>query len=116
MLEKVMVVNNMPTPNGIMIQPHASSSAYIRFRIGKKYSYFKSVVALNDGSTSSSPVKFVVVGDNKILWESKNVQKSGDLSECTTKVLDVELLELHVICTGFNAGALAVWVEPYLLK
>jgi hypothetical protein len=64
----------------------------------------------------ASPLTFRVIGDGKVLWESRPLQKCGDSHRCNVSVEDVNLLELEVSCPGLNSYCWAAWIEPAVGK
>jgi hypothetical protein len=64
----------------------------------------------------ASPLTFRVIGDGKVLWESRPLQKCGDSQRCNVSIEDVNLLELEVSCPGLNSYCWAAWIEPALGK
>ena len=89
----------------------------VRVESGKSYLTFRSSVALNDDVPSTpTPLTFKVLGDGKVLWESKPVTDRGVIQDCSVSVQDVDRLELQVACPGDYSAAHAVWLEPQLLR
>ena len=102
---------------GLGMHPPPNNAAQVSYRLDKQFRTFKATVALNDTSGGSySPLRFVVLGDGRKLWESNPVQKRGDDQECTVNVKGIDTIELLVTCSGGSGGAHAVWIEPRLLK
>jgi len=71
-------------------------------------------VALHDGGWfSGSKVTFTVLGDGKILWQSKKIGAHDEYpQECSISVAGVDVLELQVTCTSSNNGVWPVWLDP----
>ena len=65
-------------------------------------------VALNDtAKLNESKVRFEVLGDDKVLWTSKDVTKPKNVQSCDISVLDINTLELRVhraVGRGLPAG------------
>ena len=79
-------------------------------------SFCMSRVALNDtAKLNESKVRFEVLGDDKVLWTSKNVTKPKRVRSCDISVLDINTLELRVHCDGSNEYAHAVWIDPVVV-
>jgi hypothetical protein len=57
-----------------------------------------------------------VLGDDKLLWTSKLIQKKGDAQPCRVEVTKVDVLELRVKTPGVEWGSNAVWVDPAVLR
>jgi hypothetical protein len=64
----------------------------------------------------ASPLTFRVIGDGKLLWESRPLIKSGDSHVCNVGIEGVSLLELEVGCPEMNSYGWAAWIEPELEK
>jgi hypothetical protein len=64
----------------------------------------------------ASPLTFRVIGDGKLLWESRPLVKSGDSQVCNVGIEGVSLLELEVACPEMNSYGWAAWIEPALEK
>ncbi|HYG73396.1 MAG TPA: protein kinase [Planctomycetota bacterium] len=96
------------------LSAHAPSA--IHYNLNKAFTSFKTAVAMNDtAGTAHAPALFKVLGDEKMLWESKPLQKSGDSQEVDLDVSGVSILTL-VIGTSDIGKAHTVWVDPYLKK
>src|SRR5262249_48092741 len=111
-------VNGVPSPRGLWMVLRSNPSSYVSFSLGKKYQTLQATAAINDttGPTGSqTALIFKVLGDGKVLWESKPLQKQGSSQSFTVSVAGVDKLELEVHCPGTPANAHAVWVEPQLL-
>jgi hypothetical protein len=109
-------VNGKPTPNGLSMPPDSDGIGTSKYLLSRRGGKFVASVALNDSIGDDKipkPVTFVVLGDNKILWESNPVDTAKVVQECSVDVAGVQFLELRVMCTGANA--LAVWLEPRIV-
>ena len=116
-------VGGKVSPKGICTPPPGSGSALVSYRLNKQYRQFKATVATDDSfAESPTPLTFAVIGDGKVLWQSKPVKKRGDEQECDVRVAGVDRLELTVSCpgtdrlNGHTPAAYPVWIEPRLLK
>ena len=56
------------------------------------------------------------MGDNKVLWTSQPVRVPHQTQKCQVKVDGIHVLELRVACEKDHRSAVAVWVDPHLLK
>ena len=65
-----------------------------------QYSALRFKVAINDGNNAfgraGSPLRFVVVGDGHVLWESRGIQVTGDVQAATVCIHGVRALRLEV--------------------
>jgi len=64
----------------------------------------------------ASPLTFKVIGDGKLLWESRPLARAGDSQNCNVDVEGVSLLELEVSCPDMNSYCWAAWIEPAVEK
>jgi hypothetical protein len=118
-------VNGRPSPNGLSMCPESHALAQVKYKLGRTAQKFLTSVALNDSAGASgrppgdgripTALKFVVLGDGKVLWGSKPVDIAHAVQECEVDVKGVDVLELRVECPGPNINAHAVWVEPRVL-
>jgi serine/threonine protein kinase len=109
-----LLVDGRHTPNGIYLVPPPRGQAQARYRLARQFTTFKTGVALCDGADAPSGVIFTIVGDNRILWKSEPILKSGSVQECEVSVKGVVRLDLVVECSGDATTVGAVWVEPAL--
>ena len=67
-------------------------------------------------NVNANPMKFLIVGDKKVLWRSeKPVKKSGEGGTFGVKISGVKKLELWVTVEGHPTLADACWIEPLLV-
>ncbi|MGD0094582.1 MAG: NPCBM/NEW2 domain-containing protein, partial [Planctomycetota bacterium] len=110
-------VNGVESPNGIFMHPPNNGQSHAAYRLDKRFDIFKAAVAVDDAcgdGGNRTPLIFRVVGDGRMLWESKPVPRPKEPQECSVEIAGVEKLELIVDCPGSNQSAHAVWVEPRL--
>ncbi|MCY3018717.1 MAG: protein kinase [Planctomycetota bacterium] len=108
---RVQVVGVL-SPNGIAMHAVTKGQAHVAYSLGRRFDTFRAGVALNDSSSACAPLIFRVVGDGKVLWESKPIAKFKEPQECTVAIDGVEKLELVVDCAGDYGNGHAVWIEP----
>ncbi len=104
-----------------------ASPSHVVYDLGKRYHTFRALAAVNyptaeDGlerakkegwkGTSESPIKYRVIGDGKLLWESSGLQKHGETQECEVVIDEVEQLRLEVSCEGSMRFAWSFWAFP----
>jgi len=111
-----VLVNGFPSPNAVSMHPPANGMSRVQYYPGKSYSTFKGTAAINDTGGSETGLLFKVVGDGKVLWESRPLKNKNETQDCTVPIAGVERLELQVECKGGHGGAHSVWLEPHLLK
>ena len=93
---------------------YAHAPAAHRFALGKKWKTLKGNCGLSDGSRGS--VVFVISGDGKELWRSKQT-KAGTLREFEIAIGDAEKLVLSVEDAGDGNGSdWGLWLEPTLSR
>lgn len=86
-----------------------------RYVLAKKARRFRTGAALNDHTDAAQrPAVFVVLGDGKVLWQSRPIQDRAEADQCDVDVSNVRVLELRTTGNGFAVHA--VWVDPVLLK
>jgi hypothetical protein len=112
------IVNREKSPNAIFLHPADNTLAYLVYSLNKQYSRFRTKVGINDtangGRGSDSPLTFTVAGDKRILWQSKRIQRVGEVDICDISVEGLSQLIIQVHCQGKAYCAHAVWVEPQL--
>lgn len=104
--------------------------AYVIYSAGRRFDIFRGSAALNsavsgDGlehaktlawnGMAASAVTFRVLGDGKLLWESRPLQKHGDSEDCKVAITGVDQLRLEVQCAGKANFAWAFWADPRVL-
>lgn len=111
--EKILVAG-FESPNGLGLHPPSNGKSHVAYPLDKKYRTFATRVGLNDSSANkaASPVIFKVLGDGKLLWQSKSIQKLNNYDGCNLNVSGIEKLELEVECRGDASRCHAVWIEP----
>jgi len=114
--DKRIVVKGMPSLNGLSIHPPANGAAAVSYLLGKKYRSLKGTAAINDDVANTEvALTFKVLGDGRLLWQSRPLKNKGDVHECNIAVANVERLTLEVHCPGGSGRAHSVWLEPQLL-
>jgi len=118
-------VNGQESPNGLSMHPNRNTYARVKYKLGKTAHTFIASAALNDSAGAPgqgpgdgripTPLTFEVLGDGKVLWQSKAVDIAGMAQECKVDVSSVNILELRIHCPGSHINAQAVWVEPRVL-
>ena len=99
-------------------------ASYVEFALPKSPKLGSSVwlrasVAINDKNNwvgrAGSPLVFSVTSGDKLLWQSKGVQKTGDVQHAMVDVTGLGSIRLNTRATGSNACAHAVWIDPQLV-
>ena len=117
-----LALNGKTTTKGLMIHPPGSGEGKIKYDLNQAYTSLRTGVGIIDSIAGSpTPLTFRIVGDGRVLWESKPVQKSGQQQQAAVSVAGVKTLELVIACPGpdhreENLTAHALWFEPHLLR
>jgi len=117
-----LAINGKVAAKGLMVHPPGSGVGQVKYQLDQPFAFFRTGVGLIDSVTGSpTPLKFRIIGDGRVLWESRPVQKPGDLQETNVSVAGVKLLELAIDCPGPDHGganntAHALWFDPQLLR
>lgn len=70
----------------------------------------------DDPHQTPQPTRFLVLGDGKLLWQSKIHRDSNFASVIDLDVSQVNVLELRThVMAGTSTGCHAVWLQPYVL-
>jgi hypothetical protein len=113
------------SPHGISMNPVPNNFGSVKFELPNNAETFMASAALND--TAAAPgappgvgriatrLTFQVLGDDKVLWESKPIDTARKSQECKIAVSGVKTLELRINCPGSYVNAHAVWLEPRIL-
>jgi hypothetical protein len=111
-------LGNFLSPNGVSTLPPADGTARVVYELGGGYKTLVGACGIDRrGPGSATPLKFRVLGDGRVRWESgAPIQKAGERQEIRVNIEGVKRLELQVECAGSNAGAHAVWEKPRLVK
>jgi WD40 repeat protein len=115
----VITANRKKYPMGISLHPPRDGYSCVGYRLDNLGAdAFEAKVAIDDAVAvgSATPLIFMVLGDNKVLWRSSPIQAKGVIQGCRVKVKGIKVLELRVYCPGGHDFAHAVWLDPYLLS
>lgn len=93
-----------PPPNG--------APAFVAYRVNKMGKLFHASVF--QPLTAASPVTYDVIGDGKVLWQSKTGMPPRAIQNCSVSIEGVDILLLRASCAGDYLGAHAAWFEPYI--
>ena len=117
--------------HALSLYPPENGVARVAYDLGGQYRMFHATAAILDTSPSSarqlkgdpffmggpaSPLTFRVMGDGKLLWESRPMQKCGQSHVCEIAVEKVNMIELQVSCPARNYYSWAAWLDPSLGK
>jgi hypothetical protein len=116
-VEKSIVLGGMPSPKGILAHPTTNGAAKVIYDVkGREYKFFEATIGVNDDRHYGphTALIFEVLGDGKLLWQSKPVAGWGQPQPCSIALPAIAELELRVRCPGDASFAFAVWCEPRL--
>jgi serine/threonine protein kinase/WD40 repeat protein len=85
--------------------------------VGGRFDTFKAIAGRTDGlGEASSPVLFRVLGDGRLLWQSRPIQKEGTGQPCLVSIKGVQKLTLLTICSGSFKNADCIFFNPQVLR
>jgi len=99
--------------------PQPNSSSHVTFGLNGDFRLLSGAAGICDGldtGRSSTALRFRIVGDGRLLWQSRALQTQGDAQSFRVNVSRVKKLELFVDCPGFHGNAGAVWMDPILTR
>jgi hypothetical protein len=100
-------------PNGLGTHPESNGFASVKYELNGKWRTFSATAAIQDSVRPVTPLHFKVIGDNRVLWQSKPLRMT-ESQKCEVDITGVQSLELRVDCPGPYHGAQAVWLDPYV--
>ncbi|KAF4038677.1 HECT domain-containing protein [Phytophthora infestans] len=113
-------INGEAKQRCLSTHPPSHGDAYVIYDLSEAYHAIKGAVAINDDTRNEIlqnrgvSVVFKIVGDDKVLWQSKQLSETHQNEAFDVNVDKVRMLELRVSCSGSNHCAHAVWVDPCL--
>jgi hypothetical protein len=112
-----IVVNGVISPKGLCFLGYEKRPSLVRYRLGKQYRTFHTLVGVDDNDQDRDfELTFVVTADGKVVWTSDPVKKTRSPPQrCTLHVAGVDQLSLEIRIKGIGHPS-AVWFEPYLEK
>lgn len=117
--------------HALSLYPPSNDAAFVTYSLKGEYRVFRATAAVLETSPDStrrlkgdpffmggpaSPLTFKVLGDGKLLWESRAMRKCGQAQTCEVAIDGVNLLELQVSCPSNNYYSWAAWIDPLLEK
>jgi len=114
---EIFTVNHIEFPNGLGLVPPNRGFARVRYQLDGQYKTFVTGVALIDNKgQAQNAVTFIVSGDDRVLWKSPPLRDQKDVVFCKVSVKNIKRLEIRTKIPGLNRGAIAVWLDPLVLK
>jgi hypothetical protein len=110
-----MRVKGTVSQKGLSMFPIQTAYTRVCYALGKKAGSLSGAVAFLDKDGGVSPVRFVVLGDGKVLWRSPVIRARGVVEKFSVDVAQVDTLELRVyVQRGDGSGSQAIWLDPYV--
>ncbi|KAG7382286.1 regulator of chromosome condensation [Phytophthora pseudosyringae] len=113
-------INGEAKQRCLSTHPPSHGDAYVIYDLSEAYHMISGAVAINDDTHNEilqnrgASLVFKILGDDKLLWQSKQMSETHLIEQFEVDVKDVRMLELNVSCSGSNHCAHAVWVDPCL--
>lgn len=116
MLANRSVNENVLTVAGVKYQEGFGTHAYsqISFQLDGKFKSFHTKVGLDDEEQGGDGVQFRVMGDGKLLWQSKPL-KASQIETAQIDIQGVNALELVADSLTDKNFDHADWLEPFLI-
>jgi hypothetical protein len=113
-----IIVKGVLARKGLSTLTSTGGAASVTYKLDKQYRRLRSGVGLHArGWFSGSKITFVVLGDGRVLWRSKEIGSLEDYPfECDVDITGVDQLELQVTCTDNSNGVWPVWIDPRVTK
>lgn len=92
------------------LSAHAPSR--LKYDLAKRFRTLTGAAGILDGTNSSSPLVFKIMGDGKQLWQSSPLAQNGKWQKFQVEIHNVSTLELVVECRGGNGYAHSIWIDP----
>jgi serine/threonine protein kinase len=111
-------VNGKHYLKGLSTHPPFGGFIRVCYALGKKARSLHGAVALADysGFWQPKPTRFVILADGRVRWRSSIINQRGVTEAFDLDVHDVDVLELRAyIDRNLNAGAHAVWLDPFVI-
>src|SRR5262249_39274250 len=109
--DPLIQVQGKRNPNGLGTHPPSNGFASVKYELNGKWRTFSATAAINDSARPVTPLRFKVIGDNRVLWESKPLNPA-EPQKCEVDITGVRSLELRVDCPGRYDAAHSVWLDP----
>lgn len=91
---------------------YAHSNSRFVYKLGRRWKTFRSVIGLQDGALRQGSAVFRVIGDGKLLYQSK-ILRSQQSAEIKLDVSNVSELKLTARGgEGHNHNSWAIWATP----
>jgi formylglycine-generating enzyme required for sulfatase activity len=113
---KWFVLDGKEYAKGIFAHPPTDGYSAVKYDLDGNFSKFSGIVGIRDGSKPWSPQQFIILGDDRVLWQSIDLPGKQRSQSFDVVVSAVRKLELRTVCKGVMHTAHACWFDPYLLR
>lgn len=111
-----ITVEGKQFPRGLGTHPQQDGHGFVRYALDSKFRTLVLKCSMPDGAAPRGNIQFSVIGDGKLLWWSRRVNKDKVVQNCQVSVRGVRVLELRVAAPENSYGATACWLDPFVLK
>jgi serine/threonine-protein kinase len=108
---QLITANGIPAPHALFVRPPRNGSTIITYPLGGRYRWFRATVGMADGSSSVDSLRFKVLGDGKLLWESRLIDTSRVRDECQVDIRGVKVLQLSTFWFTPNYESYPIWID-----
>ena len=87
----------------LSLQPQPNGNATVAYQLDGKYRVFNGAVAIMDGATLPTAVKFRVYADGKPIWSSRVLNRSGEAQTFTLRIAKahgIQVADGHIARNG----------------
>jgi serine/threonine-protein kinase len=105
-------------PKGLGTAPGNQGYTRVCYALGKRAKSLHGAAAFSEfwHNRTPQPVRFVVLGDGKVLWRSQILRVRAVPEDFVINVFGIDILELRVYTTnGWNDSSHAAWLDPYVI-
>uniref|UniRef100_H3HC40 B30.2/SPRY domain-containing protein n=1 Tax=Phytophthora ramorum TaxID=164328 RepID=H3HC40_PHYRM len=101
-------INDEAKQRCLSTHPPSHGDAYVIYDLSEAYNMISGAVAINDDTRNEIlqnrgvSLVFNIIGDDKLLWQSKPMSEIHLIEKFEVPVKDVRMLELKVSCSGSN--------------
>lgn len=103
-------------PKGLSVHPPQGGASSVKYALGGRAGTLVGACGFNEYEQPPAPVNFQILGDGRVLWETKPMKKWREAVPFRVDVRGVATLELRAHAAGFPIHSHAVWLDPHLLK
>lgn len=108
-----ILVNSKKYEQALSTHPGIGNRFCVYYLPGEKATRLQGAVGVDDTGNSSDG-RFAIVGDGKLLWQSRFKTQKGKTEAFNVDVTGVKVLSLQCWSAGSNHGCHCVWLDPVL--